>query len=189
MLSQQETLDLLRRTGALREGHYRLTSGLHSDSFLIAAQTLQYPKETERLARAIASLFRGMGVRSVVGAAVGGIVLAYELARALDARALFAEKVPEGGMRLRRGFRLEKGERVLVAEDVVSTGGSVLKVIEAIRPFEPELIGVAAIVDRSEGKVKFGVPLRSLVTTDMPFWPADQCPLCQAGEPLIPPKG
>ncbi len=189
MISDQQTWEILRQTGALREGHYRLTSGLHTDKFLICAQTLQYPKHTEVLAKSMAELFANEGIQVVVGAAVGGILLAYELARALDARAMFAEKVPEGGMRLRREFRIEPGERILLVEDVVSTGGSVRKVQEAIAPYSPNVVGVVAIVDRSEGKVDFGVPLRSLAVTTMPFWPAEQCPMCKAGDPVREPKG
>lgn len=189
MISEQTTWEILRQTGALKEGHYRLTSGLHTDKFLICAQTLQYPKHTEVLARSMAELFAKDNIQAVVGAAVGGILLAYEVARALDARAMFAEKVPEGGMRLRREFRLEPGERVLVVEDVVSTGGSVRRVMEAIAPFSPNIIGVAAIVDRSEGQAYFGVPLRALATTVMPFWSAADCPMCKAGDPVKEPKG
>lgn len=189
MLNETETWQILRQTGALLEGHYRLTSGLHSDRFLVCSQTMQYPVQTEALCRALAELFAGEQIGAVVGAATGGIILAYELARALGARAIFAEKVPEGGMKLRRGFTLSPGERVLLAEDAVSTGGSVRKVMEAIAPLQPEIVGVAALIDRSAGQVDFGVPLRCLITTHIPHWTAAECPMCKAGQPLWEPKG
>lgn len=189
MLSEAELWDILRRTTALREGHYRLTSGLHTDRFLICAQTLQYPEYTERICRALAERVGPVKVNAIVGAAVGGILVAYEMARAMGARAMFAEKVPGGGMKLRREFRLEPGERVLVVEDVVSTGGSVRKVMEAIAPFSPQIVGVAAIVDRSGGRVDFGVPFWVLARTEMAHWTPEECPLCRAGEPLKEPKG
>jgi orotate phosphoribosyltransferase len=179
---------LLERTGAIRSGHFRLTSGLHSDLFILCAQVQQYPRETERLARAMAEPFRDRGITVTVGAAVGGIILAYEVARALDARAVFAEKDGAGGMVLRRGFTLRPGERALVVEDALTTGGSVRAVLQTVRASGAEVVGVAALVDRTGGSVAFDVPLHALLTLRAAAWAPDACPLCRAGVPLVEPK-
>lgn len=189
MIQPDEVLAILRETGVLREGHFLLTSGLHSDRFLLLAQVLQYPEHTERLCREMAAPFQGEGVEVVVGPAVGGVLLAYEVARALGARAIFAEKAEGGGMALRRGFQLRPGERVLVVEDAISTGGSVRKVLDAIAPYQPKVVGVSALVDRSGGAVDFGVPTRAVLTMTFPAWQPEECPLCRAGVELIRPKG
>ncbi|MCG0238295.1 MAG: orotate phosphoribosyltransferase [Firmicutes bacterium] len=188
-MQPDEVLAILRETGVIREGHFLLTSGMHSDRFLLLAQVLQYPRHAERLCREMAEPFREAGVEVVVGPAVGGIILAYEVARALGARAIFAEKVEGGGMALRRGFQLRPGERVLVVEDAISTGGSVRKVLDAIAPFGPEVVGVSALVDRTGGQVDFGVPTRAVLTLSVPAWPPEACPLCRAGVELVRPKG
>lgn len=189
-LSAEEVLALFRRTGVLREGHFLLTSGLHSDRFLLCAQALQYPAEAERLCRALAETWQGQGIDVVAGPAVGGIIMAYETARHLGARAVFTEKTEDGGMALRRGFQVRPGERVLLVEDAVTTGGSVLKCKAALEPFQPQFVGVAALVDRSGGQAHLdGLPLRALLRLDIPAYPPGDCPLCARGEPLVRPKG
>lgn len=184
-----EIWQILKETGAYQEGHFRLTSGLHSDQFMLCGQALQYPHRAERLCRALAAPWRDQGIAVVVGPAMGGVLLAYEVARALGegTRALYTEKDGQG-MALRRGFRLNPGERVLVVEDALSTGGSVLKCLEAIRPHRPEIAGVSVLVDRTGGAVDLGVPLRSVLSIRVPQWEPAACPLCAHGEPLSEPK-
>ncbi len=179
---------ILESTGAIRHGHFRLTSGLHSDLFLLCARVMQYPPHTTRLAEAMADPFRDAAVQVVVGTAVGGIVLGYEIARQLGARAIFAEKNGTGAMVLRRGFLLRPGERVLVIEDVLTTGGSIRKVIETVRAQRAEVAGVSVLVDRSGGAVDVGVPLHALLTLTINAWEPASCPLCAQGVPLVEPK-
>lgn len=194
-LTADQVLDMLKQSTAYREGHFLLTSGRHSGVFLLCAQALQYPERVQQICRAMAEPFTGAPIDAVVGPAVGGIILAYEVARALGQlsgrypRALFAEKAEGGGMALRRGFTLSRGERVLVVEDAVTTGGSVFKTLDAIRPFDITLAGVSIIADRSGGAVDFGAPLRSLITLQIDSWEPDACPLCRQGLPLTRPKG
>ncbi len=182
---------LLAEAGAIMEGHFLLTSGRHSRYFVQCSQVLQYPDHTAALTAALAERLQPvMELRptTVVGPALGGIVLAYEMARTLRARALYAEKTP-GGMVFRRGFRLRPAETVLVVEDVVTTGGSVNAVIEAVRDAGAWVAGVGALVDRSGGDVGFRVPFASLLRLPMEDWDPRLCPLCHAGIALVRPKG
>ncbi len=180
-------LALLRGTGVYREGHFLLTSGRHSPAFFLFSQLFQHPREAERAGAALAALFAGEAVDTVVGPAVGGIILAHEVARALGVRSIFAEKV-DGGMAFRRGFALRPGERVLIVEDAVTTGGSVLKVLAQVRAVGAVPVGVGAVVDRSGGRAEFGVPFRAVLALDVPSYGPDDCPLCRAGIPLERPK-
>lgn len=189
ILSSDEVLKILRETGVVREGHFILTSGLHSDKFLLCAQVLQYPKHAEALCQTMAEPFRDAGVETVIGPALGGIILSHEVARALGARSIFAEKKPGGGMELKRGFALKPGELVLVVEDALTTGGSVSQVIELAEEVGAKVVGVAVLVDRSGGKVKLGVPFKALVTLDVDTYQPDNCPLCRDGVLLERPKG
>lgn len=181
-------LDVLRKTGVYREGHFLLTSGRHSPAFFLFSQLFQHPPEAERAGAAVAALFAGEPVDTVVGPAVGGIILAHEVARALGVRSIFAEKV-DGGMAFRRGFTLRPGERVLLVEDAVTTGGSVLKVLSHVRAAGAVPVGVGALVDRSGGRADFGVPFRALVILDVPSYDPADCPLCRVRVPLDRPKG
>mgnify|MGYP001182013962 CR=1 FL=1 len=186
MIEAEEVLKLLRETGALLEGHFRLTSGLHTDQYLQCAQTYQYPEVGSRLSQELAILTRDLAPEVVVGPAMGGVIIAYEVARFLGARALFGER--EGSkMALRRGFRIEPGQRVLAVEDVVTTGKSVREVIDLIKESGGELVGVAALVDRSGGRTVFDVPFRSLASITMTNYNPDDCPLCRQGIPAIKP--
>jgi len=193
-LDADAVLDLLRQTGTLQEGHFRLTSGRHSDRFFLMPHTFQYPDATEQLCAALAALFAADDVETVAGPATGGIILAYEVARQLGrqtgrrVRAVFTEKTEDGGMALKRQWSLRPGERVLMVEDAVTTGGSVSKAMAALQPHGPTLVGVGCIVDRSGGMVDFGVPLRSLARVDVASWTPEECPLCRAGVPLVRPK-
>lgn len=185
---------MLERSGAVRRGHFLLTSGLHSDLFVLCAQVTQFPPLTARLAEAMAHPYRDQKVDVVAGPAVGGIILAYEVARVLGARVIFAEKTGtkaggSGGMTLRRGFALRPGERVLVVEDALTTGGSIRKVMDVVRAAGAEIVGVSVLVDRSGRNADLGVPMHSLLTLNANVWDAAHCPLCREGTPLVQPKG
>jgi orotate phosphoribosyltransferase len=185
MMEIDEHLHLLKifqETGALLEGHFQLTSGLHSARYLQCALVLQHPQHAEFVGRGLAAKFSDDRVDAVVAPAIGGIIVAHETARAIGARALFTER--EGGaMTLRRGFRLNRGERVLVVEDVVTTGGSTRETIEAVINADGVVIGAGSMVDRSGGTVDVGVRRQSLLTLEVPSWDPSECPLCKQGVP------
>ncbi len=181
MLDREEILDYLRRTGALQEGHFILTSGRHSDRYFQCARLLQHPAIADRLTDMLADRFREADVEAVVSPAVGGILVGQGVARALGVRAIFTER-EEGVMVFRRGFSLEEGERVLVVEDVVTTGGSVREVLEAVRAAGAEPVGAGVLVDRSPGGADLGVPTVSLLRMAAESWDPRSCPLCEEGE-------
>ena len=185
-LSERQTLELYEKTGALMRGHFRLTSGLHSDLYLQSALVLQYPEHARALGGALGAAFRGEGVQTVLAPAIGGILVAHEVARALGARALFTER--EGGiMRLRRGFALTPGERCLVVEDVITTGGSTREVVACAVEHGGTVVGVGSLIDRSGGAAAFTVKRSALATVSATTWPPEACPLCQAGGQAIKP--
>jgi len=184
---REAILEVFREAGALLEGHFLLSSGLHSPKYLQCALVLQDPARAERLCSRLARAFADERVETVVGPAMGGILVAYELARALGATAIFAER-EEGRMRLRRGFRIEPEQRVLLAEDVVTTGGSLREVLALVREAGAEVVGVAALVDRTSGRDPgFGMPLTALVQLDVPTHVPEECPLCREGVPVVKP--
>ncbi|MCH6553707.1 MAG: orotate phosphoribosyltransferase [Acidobacteria bacterium] len=183
-MTPQEVRDLLEATGAVRRGHFQLSSGLHSPTYVQCALLLQHPAHAARVAEALARRLGESAVDVVAAPALGGIVLGYELARQLDARAIFAERNSEGRLSLRRGFALRPGERVLVAEDVVTTGGSTRETIEVVRQAGGQVVGVAALIDRSSGGVQLGVRLEALLTENIEAYPPDACPLCRDRLPL-----
>ncbi len=184
--TSETILDLFRRAGALLEGHFRLTSGLHSPGYLQCALVLQHPEEAERCGRAIAERVRGLGIGAVLSPALGGIVIGHEVARALGVRAIFAER-QDGRLTLRRGFTLAPGEKVLVVEDVVTTGGSTRETIEVARAAGGDVVGAASIIDRSGGNQNLGVPYHALATVALPTYEPASCPLCAAGSPAVKP--
>lgn len=186
-LSQESALALLRRVGALLEGHFLLTSGRHSGHFILCSLLFQYPSATQEVACELARHFRGKEIETVLGPAMGGLILAYETARALDVRAVYTEK-GDRGMVLRRGFSLSPGEKVLVVEDVITTGGSVRAVLDLCGRAGATIEGIGVVVDRSAGRQRFPVPLKSLVSLDFPSYPPEECPYCSAGLPLTKPK-
>lgn len=174
-----------RRAGAYLEGHFALASGKHSDRYIEKFQVLQWPRETERLCGAIAEWARALDVESVAGPTTGGIILAHEVARQLGVRAVYAERGDDGrGRVFRRGFALRRGERVLVVDDVLSTGGSVQETIDAVRVNEATVAGVAVLADRSGGASFGELPYQALWQVAMPAFAASECPLCAAGTPL-----
>jgi len=179
-------LSLFKKTGALLEGHFQLTSGLHSSRYLQCALVLQYPEHAESVGSALARRFSDHQIEAVVAPAIGGIIVAHETARALCVRALFTER--EGDlMTLRRGFQLNQGERVLVVEDVVTTGGSTRETIEAVTRAGGLVVGAGSMVDRSGGAAQVGVPRESLLTLEVPAYHPSECPLCNDGTPAIKP--
>lgn len=185
-MTERETLALYEKTGALLHGHFRLTSGLHSDVYLQSALVLQFPEDAARLGAALAQPFRDAGARTVLAPAVGGILVAHEVARALEVRALFAER--EGGvMTLRRGFTLSAGEPCLVVEDVITTGGSTREVMECVEKAGGVVVGVGALIDRSGGAARFPVKQAALANVRATTWKPEDCPLCKGGTPAIKP--
>jgi orotate phosphoribosyltransferase len=186
VLSEPEVLDLLRAHGAIQEGHFLLSSGMHSSHYVQCALLLQYPAVTERVCAALAAPFRAEGVQVVVGPAVGAVVLAYETARQLGARALWAER-SEGRMTLRRSFTLQPGERVLVVEDVVTTGGSAKEVAVLAERAGAVVVGVSAVVDRSGGAHGLRWRFEPLVRLEVEAYLPPLCPLCREGLPLVKP--
>ncbi len=178
-----DVLELYRRTGALLEGHFLLRSGKHSPLFLQTAALLQHPLYAEAIGEAIANRFEDERVDFVIGPAIGGVVLSFVVARALGARALFAEK-GEGGMFIRPGLTVEAGDRFLAVEDVVTTGGSLRRALQAATEAGGVPVGAAAIIDRSGGSASFGVPFYALAQLEAPVYEPTNCPLCKAGVPL-----
>lgn len=186
-MKEADILEMLDKARAFLKGHFLLSSGLHSGKYLQCALLLQYPAYAEELCSRLAAKFKYSRIDLVVGPAYGGIIVAYELARALGVRAIFAER-KDGVMQLRRNFNIEKGERVLIAEDVVTTGESVKDVIKAIKPYKPEIIGVAALIDRSGKSAPFGkTRFESLKKINIKTYKSKDCPLCKRKVPLVKP--
>jgi orotate phosphoribosyltransferase len=185
-LTSDTVLDTFRRVGALHEGHFRLTSGLHSPGYLQCALVLQYPREAEGLGAALGDRVRGLAPDVVLSPALGGIVIGQEVGRALGARAVFAER-QEGALSLRRGFSLLPSDRVLVVEDVVTTGGSTRETIEVARAAGATVVGAASIIDRSGGNQGLDVPYHALANVAFPTYQPETCPLCAAGKPIVKP--
>ena len=185
-MTEKEVLEIYERTGGLLRGHFLLSSGLHSDIYLQSALVLQHPTHAEALCRELAKAFKGDGVQVVLAPAIGGILVAHEVARALGARCLFGER-EDGVMRLRRGFSLEHGERCLVVEDVITTGGSTREVIRVVEDAKGVLVGVCALIDRSGGTAQFPVKKAALATLTVPTYKPEDCPLCKAGTPAVKP--
>jgi orotate phosphoribosyltransferase len=185
-MTRDELLDLYRRSGALLEGHFRLSSGLHSTGYLQCALVLQYPDHAETLGRAIAERVRDLRATVVMSPALGGVVIGQEVGRALGVRAIFAER-QDGVLMLRRGFMLADTDRVLVVEDVLTTGGSTRETMQVARAAGGRVVGAASIVDRSGGSAAFDQPFVSLLSIDLPTYQPDACPLCARGLPVVKP--
>ena len=185
-MTEAEVLTIFRRSGALLEGHFRLSSGLHSPGYLQCALVLQHPREAEVLGAALGNLVRTLGADTVLSPAMGGIVIGQEVGRALGVRAIFAER-QDGALTLRRGFALDPGEKVLVVEDVVTTGGSTRETMDVARAAGAIVVGACAIVDRSGGKQGLDVPFHALLPMDVKTYQPDACPLCQQGIAVVKP--
>jgi len=184
MMTEAEVKDLFVKYGAILEGHFLLTSGLHSGMYVEKFQVLQYPKATEQLCAGFADKFKDEKIDVVIGPVTGGIILAHETAKHFGTRAIFAER-DNGRMTIKRGFEIKPGERVLIVEDIVTTGGSVMEVIDVVKEWGGVVAGVAMLVDRSGGTVDFGAPAKALLTLNIKTYAPDDCPLCQQGLPLV----
>ena len=185
-MKEREILKLFEDTGALLKGHFKLSSGLHSGNYFQCALLLQNPDIAERMCKQLAGYFKEDKPTCVVAPALGGVIVSYETARALGARSLFTERV-EGKMALRRGLEIKKEDRVLVVEDVVTTGLSTSEVLEVARSKGAKIIGVGCVVDRSGKILDFGVKLKSLVKLDFPTYKPEDCPLCKKGVTMTKP--
>ncbi|MDP4115305.1 MAG: orotate phosphoribosyltransferase [Bacteroidota bacterium] len=187
MNNSDNILEIFEQTGAMLKGHFLLTSGRHSNVYFQCAKVLQFPKFTELLCTKIVEYFKDTEIDVVIAPAIGGIVVAQEIGRLLGKKTIFAER-ENGSLTLRRGFSLNEGDRVLVCEDVVTTGGSVFEVIDIVKKANAIVAGVGYIVDRSSGKVNFGFPQFSTVNVDVISYAPDACPLCKDGKlPAIKP--
>ncbi|HSK64855.1 MAG TPA: orotate phosphoribosyltransferase [Pyrinomonadaceae bacterium] len=185
-MDPEKVIDEFKKTGALLEGHFQLTSGLHSTVYLQCALVLQYPEKAESFGRAIAQKFATAGIQLVAAPAIGGLVIGHEVARALGARFIWTER--DGGeMTLRRGFTVSPGERTLVIEDVITTGGSTRETIEALKSAGADVVAAASIIDRSGGDVEVGVPRVALVTLRVKSVAPEICDACKMGEPAVKP--
>lgn len=182
------TLDDMKAAGALLEGHFRLSSGLHSSRYLQCALYLAEPERAEAAGRQLAALLKGCSAQLVMAPALGGVIIGHEVARALGVPFFFAERTGDGAMDLRRGFSVEPGTRVLVTEDVVTTGGSTREVMEVAARLGGVVVGVCSMVNRSTGDNPFApLPYKALLRVEVPNWEPAACPLCAAGVPLVKP--
>ena len=185
-MNAEQVIDQFRATGALLEGHFQLSSGLHSTVYLQCALVLQFPERAESFGRAIAEQFQGQGIQLVASPAIGGIVIGHEVARALGARFVWTER-DAGQMTLRRGFTIAPGEKTLIVEDVITTGGSTRETIDAVRKAGADVVGAASIIDRSGGSADVGVPLSSLASLRVLSVESSACDACKLGEPVVKP--
>ena len=185
-MDPEEVIDEFKQTGALLEGHFQLTSGLHSTVYLQCALVLQFPEKAENFARAIAQKFSNAGIQLVASPAIGGLIIGHEVARALGARFIWTER-DAGEMTLRRGFTVSPGERTLVVEDVVTTGGSTRETVEALKRAGADVVAAASIIDRSGGSAEVGVPRVALVTLKVLSVEPEICDACKMGEPAVKP--
>lgn len=182
-MTEREIIEILESSGALLNGHFQLRSGLHSNRFFQAALLLQYPDKAETVCRFLAEQYKDCGATAVISPAVGGLIVGQEVARALGVRAIFADK-EDGELVLKRGFSIAPGEKVLVAEDVVTKGGRVQQTVDLVRAKGGEVVGIAVIVDRSGGDVSFDVPFKSALKLSLPTYDPAECPLCAQKLPI-----
>jgi orotate phosphoribosyltransferase len=186
-LHSDEVIERFKRTGALLEGHFVLSSGLHSTGYLQCALVLQNPSEAEAFGRALAGRFQEQGIETVASPAIGGLIIGYEVARALGARFIWTERDAAGQMTLRRGFTIRKDEKVLVVEDVITTGGSTRETIFVLKSAGADVVGAASIIDRSAGAADVGVPRLALATLEVPSVPSSECEPCARGDVAVKP--
>lgn len=190
MEREAEVLDILRQTGAIRDGHFLLASGLHSPTYVEKFQVLQWPDQTERLCRMIAGQFHSAGVQVVAGPTTGGVIIAYETARQLGVRGIFAEREGSGKdetRRFRRGFNIAPGERVLIVDDITTTGGSLREMLDEVNRHQGQVVAIAVLVLREARPVDLGVPVFPLLRLDIPTYDPANCPMCARGIPIIKP--
>lgn len=185
-MDRAEMERIFKQTGLMLEGHFLLTSGRHSNRYMQCAKLFQYPEYSEMICKDLADRFAGQKIDMVVGPAVGGIIMSYEMARQFKVPNIFAER-ENGAMTLRRGFSIPEGAKVLVVEDVVTTGGSVREVMDIVAEAKAEVVGVCVVVDRSGGKIDFGVPFEAAYETEIQSYEPSKCPLCEQGLELVKP--
>ncbi len=185
-MTTEMVLQIFRDCGALLEGHFKLSSGLHSGKYLQCAKVLQHPDIAEKLCKEIANKLKDIKIDVVIGPAMGGVTIGYEMARQLGVRGIFTERV-DGVVSLRRGFELKKGEKVLISEDVVTTGKSTKEVMELVKASGAEVVACCSLIDRSSGKANLGVPLAALAAVEVETFEEKDCPFCKKGEPVVKP--
>ena len=188
-MRQMNTEEIFEKAGAILKGHFLLTSGLHSPVYWEKFKILQSPPHTEQLCRLIADHFRDQKIDVVAAPTTGGIILAFETARQLGVRGIFAEKTGEKERAFKRGFNIEPGERVLIVDDIFTTGGSLRQTMAAVKKLGGNIVGIGVMVDRSEQEMDFGVPLYSCLRAEAVTYPPEDCPLCKEGIPLVKPGG
>jgi len=182
-MKTESYLDILKECGATLKGHFLLTSGLHSDTYVEKFKVLQYPLLTDKLSKDIAEHFRKTKPHVIVGAATGGIIISHSIGRFLSTRSIFAERENKN-LVLRRGFDIKPGERVLIVDDVVTTGGSIYELMDLVTKKGGILMGIGVFIDRSGEKVDFGDSYFPLITMDIPTYKPEECPLCASNIPL-----
>lgn len=185
-MTQEQILEHFKKTNALLEGHFKLSSGLHSPNYLQCALALQNPPDAAKFGEAIAENFNDDQFDTVASPAIGGLIIGFAVAQALDVRFIWTER-EDGVMTLRRGFSVEENERILVVEDVITTGGSTRECIEALERHEAKVTGAASIIDRSNGRADVGVPRIALASLDVPSYQAADCPMCEKGSEAVKP--
>lgn len=183
MTKEENYLNILKESGAILDGHFLLTSGLHSVTYVEKFKVLQFPLLCDKLCKGIAENFTSLSPNVVLGAATGGIIISHSVGRALSARSIFAER-ENNELVLRRGFGISAGERVVIVDDVVTTGGSLLELIDLVVKYGGHILGIGVLIDRSGGKIDFGFPFHSLITLDIPTFKPAECPQCKANIPL-----
>jgi orotate phosphoribosyltransferase len=188
IIKTEEVMKKFEQAGAIQKGHFRLTSGVHSDTYIQCAQVMQYPGFMHNLCSELGRKFRGEDIDVIVGPAIGGIIISHVMAQVLGpwVRAIFTER-ENRKMTLRRSFEIKKDEKVLVVEDVTTTGGSVREVIDIVKKRGGQVVGVGVLIDRSGGRIDFGVKMKSLLTLDIKSYQPENCPLCKKGVPVVKP--
>lgn len=188
IIKKEEVMKNFEQAGAIQKGHFKLTSGVHSDTYIQCAQVMQHPEFMHNLCSELGKKFRGDDIDVIVGPAIGGIIMAHVMARVLGpwVRAIFTER-ENGKMTLRRSFEILQGEKVLVVEDVTTTGSSVREVIDIVNSRQGKVVGVGVLIDRSGGKVDFGIKTEKLLTVDIKTYLPEECPLCKKGIPAVKP--
>lgn len=188
IIKTEEVMKKFEDAGAIQKGHFKLTSGVHSDTYIQCAQIMQHPEFMHNLCSELGKKFRGDDIDVIVGPAIGGIIMAHVMARVLGpwVRAIFTER-ENGKMTLRRSFEIKEGEKVIVVEDVTTTGSSVREVIDIVKSRQGKVVGVGVLIDRSGGKVDFGVKTEKLLTVDIKTYLPEECPLCKKGIPVVKP--
>ena len=188
IIKTEEVMKKFEQAGAIQEGHFKLTSGVHSDTYIQCAQVMQYPGFMHNLCSELGRKFRGEDIDVIIGPAIGGIIISHVMAQVLGpwVRAIFTER-ENGKMTLRRSFEIKKDEKVLVVEDVITTGGSVREVIDIVKERGGQVVGVGVLIDRSGGRIDFGVKMKNLLTLDIKSYQPEKCPLCKKGIPVVKP--